>query len=91
MIKFSLKFDVSFCKLMLGVVGFSATVIAVHYFAKEKNKVSKSNTKQDSVRCSSIFDNEDNRNLEINSQNNLFSGEIVSEPSLAIASKSEKK
>ena len=39
-IKLSLKFDVSFCKLMFGVVGLSAAVGAVHYFVKKKHKVS---------------------------------------------------
>ena len=38
MIKVSFKLDVSFCKLMVGVIGLSATVGAVHYFSKKKNK-----------------------------------------------------
>ena len=43
MIKISFKLDVSFCKLMVGVIGLSATVCAVHYFSKNKNKNSDKN------------------------------------------------
>ena len=43
-----MNFDISFCKLMLGVVGLSATVAAVHHFAKNKTKQS-DNTNINSV------------------------------------------
>ena len=44
MIKISFKIDVSFCKLMVGVIGLSATVCAVDYFSKKKNKQPDKNT-----------------------------------------------
>ena len=48
-IKLSLKLDVSVCKLMLGVVGLSATVGAVYYFAKNKNEMSDGKSHVDNV------------------------------------------
>ena len=38
MIKVSFKLDISFSKLMFGVIGLTATVGAVRYFSEKMNK-----------------------------------------------------